>query len=371
MNSSHIPTLDGIRGLAILFVVAGHLVQNYQPLDDSLRHWLFILANPAGGVRLFFVLSGYLITWLLLQEYAKAGTVSLRRFYGRRALRIFPAFYAYLLVAAAWYYFTGPGLAPAPWLAAGTFAWNYAFLWIEIPPGLHWDLGHLWTLALEQQFYLVWPLLLLLARPRGAGWVALGLIAWCPLARVGSYFLFPAQRGLLGMMFHTAIDSLMVGCAAAIAVHSEAFVRRLRSWGPPVALIAALWLLLLSPLAGATVRGFSIVAGITLDACAAAWIIAWVHQAPSPRIAALLGRGLLPALGTISYSLYLWQQLFLAPERGLAGGHVLLPLAGAVAAALTSYWFIEQPALRWKARLGGLRHQPRRPSAAPPSTDSI
>ena len=350
MKPGRIPALDGIRGVAILLVLAGHTAQNYQPLDEPVRRWLLAFANPGAGVRLFFVLSGYLITQLLLEEQAATATISLRRFYGRRILRIFPAFYAYLLAAFLVNAVRPGDLAPGAWIAAGTFTWNYAFLWTSAPPVIYWDLGHLWTLAVEQQFYLIWPLLLLWLGPRRGLWLAVALIAWCPLARVGTYFLFPAQRGYLGMMFHTAADSLMAGCVAAILVQSAPVRALLRRRGS-VTLLAVVWLLLISPVLGATLRGFPVVAGITLDAIAAGWLIAWVHHAPGRLAAAGLGRGVLPALGVISYSLYLWQQLFLSPTGWLASGKILLPWLAAITTATLSYRLVEKPALRLKSRL--------------------
>lgn len=351
MKPGRIPELDGIRGVAILLVLAGHTVQNYQPLAEPVRRWLLVFANPGAGVRLFFVLSGYLITQLLLEEQAATATISVRRFYGRRILRIFPAFYAYLLAVLAVNAFRSSDLAPGAWIAAGTFTWNYAFFWTSAPPVIYWDLGHLWTLAVEQQFYLVWPLLLLWLGPRRGLWLAIALIAWCPLARVATYFLFPAQRGYVGMMFHTAADSLMAGCAAAILVQSGSLRIAMRHRGSAAALAATIWLLLMSPLLGSALRGFPVAAGITLDALAAGWLIAWVHHAPSRTIGTCLGRGLLPALGIISYSLYLWQQIFLSPTGGLNSGHIVLPWLGAITAAVISYWLVEKPFLRFKSRL--------------------
>lgn len=350
MKLSRIPTLDGIRGIAILMVLAGHTAENYQPLDATLRHRLDVLANSGGGVRLFFVLSGYLITHLLLQEQATTGTISVRAFYRRRIARIFPAFYVFLLGALAVNLARPAPLYPGPWIAAGTFTWNYAFLWTHASPAVHWDLGHLWTLALEQQFYLVWPLLLVAAGTRRAGWIAAGLIAWCPVARVAGYFLFPAQRGALGMMFHTAVDSLMVGCCAAMLMQSAA----VRAWLArlPAAAMWGLgaWFFLVSPLLGSEVRGYAIIAGFTLDAAAAALLIAKLHHAPGPWLGALLSRGPLPWLGLISYSLYLWQQLLFSASGGLGSGRLAAPWAAAVAAATLSYWLVERPILRFNSR---------------------
>ncbi|HEX2852739.1 MAG TPA: acyltransferase [Opitutaceae bacterium] len=351
MIPNRIRTLDGIRGIAILMVVAGHCAQNYRPLGEEMRRWLLAFANPGAGVRLFFVLSGYLITHLLLRERTASGTISLLGFYGRRALRIFPAFYAYLLLVGLWQLRDPSGLTNEMWIAASTFTWNYALLWIDVPPQGYWNLGHLWTLALEQQFYLLWPLLLLLCGIRRSLWLAVALIAWCPLARIGTYFCFPEQRGLVVMMFHTGVDSLMMGCAAALLVQADAVRAALRSRGPLFAGVALMWMLVLSPLAGELLRGFPIVLGLTLDALAAAGLIAWLHHSPPAWAESLLGRGLLPLIGVVSYSWYLWQQIFLSPTGPLGRGEIVLPVIASIIAAGLSYSLIERPFLRFRFRL--------------------
>ena len=344
-----IPSFDGVRGIAVLLVLAGHTAANYQPLSPWAHRWLGAFANASLGVRLFFVLSGYLITSLLLDELAKTGRISLPAFYRRRAARILPAFYVFLgslVVLQTWHSF---GLTPSAVLAAATHTWNYALLWVTLTPAGAWSLGHLWTLALEQQFYLFWPGVLVLLGPRRAGWCALGLILWCPLARVATYFFIPSQRGYLGMMLHTAIDSLMMGCLAALLLTDQRVRTRLLLHGPQGAIIALIWVLGMSPFVSEAVHGFPVVAGFTIDAIAAAWIIAWLHHRTSKVAEGFLSNGLLPWLGALSYSLYLWQQVFLSPWGALADGHVILPWLGAVGAAWLSYKFVEKPALRWRA----------------------
>jgi len=331
-------------------VVAGHAALNYQPMNEGLRRWLVAFSNSGLGVRLFFVLSGYLITSLLLQEHAKRGTISLRAFYLRRVLRIFPAFYTFLLTLTVLSLWIPSGLTPSTWTASATFTWNYAHTWVNPPPEGTWNLGHFWTLALEEQFYLLWPLTLRLAGIRRALYIAVALVIWCPLARLGTYFLFPAERGYVVMMFHTGSDSIMVGCAAALLMQFAPVRKKFARVASAGAWVAVGWMGVLSPLSGEMIRGFPIFAGITLDALASAWIILWARHALPLGIEKLLGRGLLPALGTISYSLYLWQQLFLSPTGWLAAGRVLPACGAAVAAACLSYWLIEKPALRLKNR---------------------
>lgn len=350
MSKSRITTLDGIRGLAILLVLGGHVAQNYPGIDEGARAWLMAFANSNAGVRLFFVLSGYLITTLIAAEFERTGTISLRDFYRRRAVRILPAFYVFLSGALLLAVLRSAPVVKSAFAAAGLFVWNYALPHLPVDEITYWDLGHLWTLALEQQFYVFWPLVLLWLGPDRAIRFAVLLAVWCPVARVGTYFLFPAQRGYLGMMLHTAVDSIMIGCAAALWLRSATGKRFIRDHARLLVTVGVGWLFVLSPVLATVIHGFPAAAGFTVDAVAAACLIAGSHLAPGPRTAAILGRGVLPALGLVSYSLYLWQQVFLAPTRITSGFGIVLALAGALVAATLSYFLVEQPMLKLRIR---------------------
>jgi peptidoglycan/LPS O-acetylase OafA/YrhL len=143
MKRTRIPSLDGVRAISILLVIAGHWTET---------HTTGVKADIAGafanlGVRIFFVLSGYLITRLLLEEQATTGEISLRQFYLRRARRILPASLFFMLTVFIWYH------RELRWqhaLAALLYVTNF-------DPGHPWFLGHLWSLSVEEQFYFLWP----------------------------------------------------------------------------------------------------------------------------------------------------------------------------------------------------------------------
>src|SRR5207244_737970 len=120
------------------------------------------LANGGLGVHVFFVLSGFLITHLLRREVQKTGAVDLLAFYMRRVLRIFPALYTYLLTLTVLAVLGVITTSPGELVRAGTFFTNYAFLITRESAGGYWFVGHFWTLSLEEQFYLFWPLIILL-----------------------------------------------------------------------------------------------------------------------------------------------------------------------------------------------------------------
>ncbi len=359
---NRIPTLDGLRGLAILLVLAGHTVTNSSAALADARRWWECLANPGMGVRLFFALSGYLITTLLLREQETRGSVELGGFYRRRARRILPAFYVFLFLLAIWIHLDAEAtrLPLSAWFSTAAFAWNYSFLWTDHGVAGLWNLAHTWSLALEVQFYLLWPLVLIRLGPRRALHVCLALLGLAPLIRLGIYFFLPQQRGLLGMMLHTSYDGVIAGSAAALLVRWPSVTAHLRRYASPGACLALGWIFLLGPLANFGIRGFSILVGFSLDALAAAWLVSSLHLHPPAWANRLLGEGVMPALGLISYSLYLWQQPFLSRDRWLGDGWVFLPLVAAIAMATVSYFFVERPFLSHR-RPG----PPRLPSAAP------
>lgn len=239
--------LDGLRGLAILMVVAGHAAANYRPLSASVRGWLEAFANPQQGVRIFFALSGYLITSLLLRETSETGRVDLRAFWRRRAVRIFPAYYAFLAAIALWGLFDAGALSWPHWWAAATFTWNYALTVLPPPTQDLWVLGHTWSLAVEAQFYLFWPPLLVLLGPRRGLLFLLAFLALEPALRVGSYALFPGLRGYLVMMLHTGADGILAGSAAALLLQKPAALAFLQRHGARLVALAFGWIFVLGP----------------------------------------------------------------------------------------------------------------------------
>lgn len=187
-----IRALDGLRCLAVLLVIAGHGADAYLPAHANAL-WLAPLVNASLGVRLFFVLSGFLITSLLLREQQQRGSIDWRAFVLRRSLRIWPALWAYLLVMLLLSRLGVLAISPGQLVAAVTFTWNYAALWVHDGTNQGaWFLGHLWTLALEQQFYLAWPLAIALLGWRRAGRVAVLVPVLLPVLRLVWWLLVPS-----------------------------------------------------------------------------------------------------------------------------------------------------------------------------------
>jgi peptidoglycan/LPS O-acetylase OafA/YrhL len=350
------PALDGLRALAVLAVLGVH-----SGLSWAGGGW--------AGVDVFFVLSGFLITALLLEEWQRTGAISLRRFYLRRALRLLPALFVFL--AVCWLF---ARICLPHWQEVltrrGVFsALGYYANWrVFRHRDVHDLLPHTWSLSVEEQFYFLWPLALAvllrlrLGRPALLGVVATA-IAGCAVLRGvlwhGSH-AFPE----LYMRLATRADTLLIGCLTAL----------LASWG---LLPRAGWgrvLLRLAACAALPYLGCVLVwgrhtsdgwyyGGYTLLAAACAVLVAALVSGPPRALAWLLEARPLVWLGRLSYSLYLWHYplclvhgAYLARLGRLLGTPVpealRLPLlyTAALLAAVLSYYLVEQPFLRLKDR---------------------
>ncbi len=320
-----IHSLQGLRAVCILFVVLSHL-SGTQHFGRS--HLLEIYGNL--GVRIFLVLSGYLITAQLLKEHDRTGSISLKMFYVRRSLRIFPAAYVFILVAAVTHW---GGLRIGNIVAASTYTVNY------YQHGHH-VLGHLWTLAVEEQFYLLWPLALLLFFPRRLGIVAAVIAAGPPLRVL--FFLLWGRAGL-DHPFPVFMDALAMGCAISI------LEPRLARWQEVFAsrrflLVPALTALL--PL----IQLWNTRVYQTLGLTALHLGIALSVKHVMTRRYALLNSLPVMWLGAISYSLFLWQQIFLDRASSTWWTAFPLNLAFSLLLATASYHLAEQPFLKIRER---------------------
>jgi peptidoglycan/LPS O-acetylase OafA/YrhL len=304
-STRNIPSLDGLRAISIMFVIASHA---QWALTGTLsrsawRNWHYY---GVLGVTVFFVISGYLITNLLLKELDTTGSIRLKHFYIRRAFRIFPAFYVYLaFIGVLW----SMGLVQqtlGSYVAAFTYTWNY------YPYAAGWTLGHVWSLCIEEQFYLCWPLLLLWAgKVRGLR-IALCIILLAPFIRVVTYEFAPVMRGHLGMMLHTRIDTLLFGCALAVLSQDPLFVAKLRRLCHPLVLGGLLFfVLLVSPVLSARFGGsYDAPIGFTLLGASISILLFYCIQWPESTVGRVLNLWPVRHLGVISYSVYLWQQIF-------------------------------------------------------------
>lgn len=323
----HRPALDGVRGIAIALVLASHA---------------WAAAGSAGGVgvTMFFALSGFLITTLLLEELDDTGRISLRAFYVRRARRLLPALAAFLgvlvlLSLGLWF----PLVTAQNVAAVATYSTN----WVMIAQDAGMPrLNHLWSLAVEEQFYLLWPLLVI-ATARFGGRRA--LTALCVVGAVYAIVmrivLWEAGASAARIYYATDLraDSLLVGCLLAIVMHRSRERRSL-----PV--LAGVALLPLVPLL-AVQGGARWLIAPAVTPFAAAVLIWCVAQGPG---VGWLQQRWLVLLGRRSYAVYLWHSLFMVTLAPLLPLHhwvtVAVGLVATWGAALVSWRFVEEPFLR-------------------------
>jgi peptidoglycan/LPS O-acetylase OafA/YrhL len=247
---SHIPALDGIRGLAVLMVMVCHFAIAGLPETwvGSVVHR--IVDFGGAGVDLFFVLSGFLITGILYD--ARNQPHYFRNYYMRRALRIFPLYYGFLI----FFFFVVPRIRPFTpamekvaerqewlWIYGTNLIMAYEGRWIYDVDWL--KLGHFWTLAIEEQFYMVWPFLVFFLSRNALIRVCAGLIVTALLLRTG-LVMYGARSVTIGLFTLCRFDSLAIGALAAILIrgHQEALFRAARIATPLVGsamLMMAVW----------------------------------------------------------------------------------------------------------------------------------
>jgi peptidoglycan/LPS O-acetylase OafA/YrhL len=360
----HLGGLDGLRGIAVVAVILYHGGVSWAP-------------GGLLGVELFFVLSGFLITSLLLAEWTRSATIALRSFWARRARRLLPALFVLVLAIGVYYALGGPTKAVPDLENDGISTLLYFNNWHQIANGTNYfaasgpisPLQHTWSLAIEEQFYLVWPLvvlgLLALTRRRGASTgrslqILLGLsLAGALASAVDMAVLFAGGHGLDRVYYgtDTRATGLLIGASLAIAV--TLYRRRPASDRRPGLSPAGRRALGAAALVGlaAIAAGVGLVGGsdrwlypygfVGLDVAAAAVILA-VVAVPGAAAVRLLSLAPLRGIGTISYGLYLWHfPLFLWLDESsthTTGASLLaLRLSVTLAVSLLSYWLVEQP----------------------------
>jgi peptidoglycan/LPS O-acetylase OafA/YrhL len=355
LNRPAIPSIDGIRAIAVLLVV--------------FYHFGIPLVNGGLGVLIFFVISGFLITWLLLQEEKRWGNVSLKLFYLRRTLRIFPAFYAYwgLVVIGIGVILGKRILWPQAW-ASFFYVNNYYQALFGDP---NTGLSHTWSLAVEEQFYLLWPPVFILLARNQRRTVVLGIIivtVW--IHRIYLQLFAGGDQGYIYEALDTRADHLLIGCLLATLLHRGAWTRL---WNALTAYSWSIWITLgmlaiSSVIFAAPVYRDTV--GFIIDPIlAAALIVQAIAFAGSS--ARWLNWGAIAFLGRISYSIYLYQQIAMDPvKKLLASFPTPIRLTAAVGAVLVaasfSHFVIEKPFLKLKDRWGKRLKAKEIPIAASP-----
>jgi len=335
-STGYIATLDGWRAVAISGVLVSHSLEQCK----ALPHWAtFVYGLGPKGVQLFFAISGFLITSRLLEEHSRFGDFSLRSFYVRRAFRILPPAITYLLVVAT---LTGIGAISVPTtclVAAFAFCRNY------FGGSTEWYTGHFWSLAVEEQFYLVWPTLLWVSGLRRSRRVAVAFIGlvimwrWLDFHHHWGARLFP--DAYFWFRSDIVFDGLLWGCFFALLLQSQRasqfLQRRLGTLG--LAALAVLFVLTF----GRQTPGARSMQSFLLAA-----FVVGTSLNPSDWLGRILELRGVRWFGRMSYSLYIWQQAFLGLGRT---SWLVLRLLGVLTGSTVSYYSLEKPLTRLGHRL--------------------
>ena len=337
-TQGRISSLDGFRGVAISFVVIHHLA----PTD---------LTQGSVGVDLFFALSGYLLTSILLKEFAIRGTISFKNFYLRRTARILPPLILLLMVVGAAKLLSHH--SPVSWkeiLFAGTYTMN----WIRaLGIGDSSLLGHTWSLGVQEQFYLLWPPILLGALRWKTNSAPIFAIGMATMSAVWSIVLYlqgaPVARSFNG--FDTRAVELFIGSALAFFPLDCRLANLLaKLWYIPAVAVVVELCLTTTPLIPMGSYG---ILGLL-----AAWLV--LASLKETSLAVRLENPVLVYIGRVSYGIYLWHYTLLRLFEVHSPHHKfvvdVLVLAGTLAIAAVSYHFVETPILRATRRITiGLR----------------
>lgn len=332
---SRIPGLDGLRAVAVVLVFLLHTVPAW-------------IQGGYIGVDIFFVLSGYLITMLLMRELTETNSINFRRFYLRRSARLFPALIEILIVAALVLPFL-PRHPPVIYTVSDIFYSATYTMDFHLAAGEYGGyLGHTWSLAIEEQYYLIWPLVLIVlfkTLPPGKAPIVIVCLALLSLIEGILLLAWGYQPDRVYFGVDTRALALFTGSALAFFPENGDFGKRLgHLWGVPVAVIAvvAVWLGRYALLRA--------VGGYGLIALMAAWLIVALRS--GSRLTAFLCWRPMAYIGRISYGLYLWHLFILGLSTAFAirfpmpMGQFLFVLTASLVVSALSYHFVERPILR-------------------------
>ena len=351
----YIPSLNGLRALCIIMVIFYHFdMHHFLPDHGVFKIASLAFFNGPLGVNIFFAISGFLITTLLLKEEADMGFISLRGFYYRRIIRIFPAYYFLLLVyiiLSIFGYFT---LSSIDWISSFTYTKQFF-------PNTSHETAHLWSLSVEEVFYLIWPLLFIYFKKFRLSISIFCLMACC-LVRCITY---NAHGANLVNIIYTSGDALIIGCI--IALHRDQIVHWMSNRKylmlmifPSIVMSVVFYKYIYHlELAGQfnskpqisrffvpMVYGFLGQIG-TVTNILIGFLILYSISFENLWFK-FLNLPIMNYIGKISYSLYLWQEIFTADRAYLHKLPIVLILVMIVGSACISYYFIEKPFLKLK-----------------------
>jgi peptidoglycan/LPS O-acetylase OafA/YrhL len=345
IHKGRVPCLDGVRGISIILVIFGHSTYcSHKPIP--VPTWTYRSIGWAEiGVDLFFVLSGFLITLLMIRENNRTGGISLRDFYRRRILRIMPAYVAFLLIVSFLHLAGVLTINSKDWQGALTYTMNFY-------QKRGWELGHFWSLSVEEHFYLIWPVVLALLGLTAGRWSLVLCILAAPLLRFWSQLHWSSYFSVQTASFNYA-DVIAFGAALAFLCQDDGFLKRTARLQPVCG-----WLIIgvcLGLVGSARLSDrfdqYEILCHRTITGSLCAALIYLCAGYSNKLARRILSWRPLMFLGVVSYSAYVWQQLFTGKST-LPSWMCTWPLNILFigTAAVLSYQLIEKPFINMKER---------------------
>lgn len=350
-----IPSLNGLRAISIIMVIAGHFnLQHFFTDNKILKYLGFILFNGALGVNVFFIISGFLITILLIEEKKKNGYISLKDFYIRRTLRIFPAYYFLLLVYYILQVYGLLDINRLGWISVLTYTKQF------YDGGPH-EIGHLWSLSVEELFYLIWPFIFINYKGNIEYVVWAGII-FITLMRM---YLFDFPVTHFSHSIFTTGDALLIGCLIALKHESiQYYILDKKKYIYLLSLLLVIfiftyvtlfyllnkegrnnsYLFYLVTIAYGFIGNIGLFSNLIL-----AYIIVYSINIRN-LWSKFLNLPIMNHIGKLSYSIYLYQELLTSDKPCLHKIPLFLLIATIYLLALLSYNLIEKPFLKLKKR---------------------
>jgi peptidoglycan/LPS O-acetylase OafA/YrhL len=344
------PSINGLRALSIILVILHHLSlkdQIFLPILEEYpwsRPVIDILQDGQFGVNIFFVISGFLITTVMLSEEVATGTLSFKKFFARRMLRIFPAYYFLLFVYFILQNLGYIHLTLLSWITALTYTKD--FIWISFD----WYTAHSWSLSVEEHFYLFWPLVFVYGKSFRKEF-AIFLIIIVPFFRVIDHFY--QLYWIHDQNIFTRIDAISTG--VVFALYRKQILNFIKNKWQLVFYVFSFILLTIRVLPAwankIQMEAIFIPLGVsfgTIANFAIAFFMMYVVFGPQKILHRVLNTKFLNFIGLLSYSLYLWQQIFIAGSDHWIGKYPVNILFLSLT-ALFSYYIIEKPFLKIKS----------------------
>lgn len=334
-NQAFFPSLNGLRAVSIVFVVLDHLTLVYH------LPFTFLISLGPLGVDIFFVISGFLITTLCIKELLSTGNLSLQRFYVRRFLRVIPVAYLYILVIFIIDRCLGLHLSGITYLSAVLLLVNFSYF-----GQMHgsWLLGHYWSLSLEEQFYLLFPVMIKLNIK-----LFLALLLFVVAVTPAILFL-QVQFGILNnnvlaglIRYSTKFQGMAVGCLCSILLFKGWL--NFGRWKPVLGLVSVtlMFCFKYTTVFGLQNSLFNLTTSVSIA------IVLTIVIEPSDTIFfKFLNLKGMNFIGQISYSVYIWQQLFIYNNSQFLPSRLGVNLLFLIAVPLLSYFYYEKPLLNLK-----------------------